>query len=208
MDHRWKASGLAVLAGIGLLLSGCSTSPLAPGGSSQTGTSGSRGAPPVVSFAPDGSADYVDAPCDSTGSAPADSTPGVLDLLHPNRVSASARIDGSVGGFLRAGRFLVRVPPGAFTGAATVTVTMPDSALMLCDLSISPLSANHFKVPVELVADLSATNLADASTCTMYWYDPTRFVWMNLVGKTRTSGSLVLTNLDHFSKYASGKAGW
>jgi hypothetical protein len=206
MDDRWKASGFAVLAGIGLLLSGCGTSPLGPGGSSQTGTS--RGAPPIVSFAADGTVDYVDAPCDSAGGAPADSTPPTPDPLHPNLVSASARIDGSVGGFVRAGRFMVWVPAGAFTGPATVTVTMPDSALMLCDLSISPASANHFRVPVQLVADLSSATLTDASTFTMYWYDPTLISWLSLRGKSRTSGALVLTDLNHFSKYASGKAGW
>jgi hypothetical protein len=206
MDRRWKASGLAVLAGIGLLLSGCSTSPLDPGASSQTGTG--RGAPPVVSFAADGTVNYVDAPCDSTGSASTDSTSLIADLLHPNLVSVSARIDGNVGGSVRAGRFTVKVPAGAFVGPATVTVTMPDSTLMLCDLSISPAAANHFAVPVLLVADLSSATLTDASTFTMYWYDPTLVSWLSLIGKTRTTGSLVVTDLNHFSKYASGKAGW
>jgi hypothetical protein len=201
MDHRWRVSGLAVLAAVGLLLSGCGTSPLGPTGS-QTGTA-SFAAPPIANFAADGTVDYVDAPCDST-----DETPVALDLLPPTAVRGSARIDGSVGGAVRAGRFTVMVPPGAFAGPATITITMPDSALMLCELSISPASANHFKVPVQLVADLSSSRVTDASTFTMYWYDPTRILWKSLVAKSRTSGALLMTDLEHFSKYASGKAGW
>jgi hypothetical protein len=205
MDRRWRASRIAVLVGVGLLLSGCGTSPLGPADSSQgAGTGGSLSAPPVVSFQADGTVDYVDAPCDTTGGIL-----GVLDpLLFPTLAQASALIDGSLGGSVRAGRFTVKVPPGAFSGTATVTVTMPDSALMLCDLSISPASANRFKVPVQLVADLSSANLTDASTFTMYWYDPTRLLWMSLLSKSRTSGALVTTDLNHFSRYASGKAGW
>jgi hypothetical protein len=186
-----------------LLLSGCGQSPVGPTDPSQgSGAGGTRQAPPLVTVEPDGTVTYVDAPCDTANQT------GVIDPLLPASLRASAWISGSVGGVVRAGRFAVRIPAGAFPGVAQVTVTMPDSSMMLCDLSISPASVNQFKVPVQLVADLSATDMTDASTCTMYWYDPNRVLWKNLVAKTRTSGTLVVTDLDHFSKYAAGKAGW
>jgi hypothetical protein len=195
---------LAALVGVGLLLSGCGQSPLGPTDSSQSaGGGGGAQAPPVVTIAPDGTVAYVDAPYDTTLA-----TPGAVEPPAPATVSASAWINGSVGGVVRAGRFGVKIPAGAFAGTAQVTVTMPDSTMMLCDLSISPASANLFKVPVKLVADLASTNLTDASTYTMYWYDPNRVLWKSLVAKSRTSGTLVVTDLDHFSRYASGKAGW
>ena len=204
MARRWRASGLWVLMGAVLLLSGCGQSPVGPTDPSQgSGAGGTRQAPPLVTVAPDGTVTYVDAPYDTMKE-----TPGGVLPLPPASVRASAWISGSVGGVVRAGRFAVRIPAGAFLGLAQVTVTMPDSSMMLCDLSISPASANQFKVPVQLVADLSATDMTDASTCTMYWYDPNRVLWKNLVAKTRTSGMLVVTELDHFSKYAAGKAGW
>jgi len=204
MERRWRASGLAVLAGISLLLSGCGQSPLGPTGSSQSAGGGaSRQAPPLVTFQADGTVTYVDAPCDTLQGAP-----GTLVDMLPVSLRGSAWIIGSLGGVVRAGRFAVIVPAGAISGAAQVTVTMPDSTMMLCDLSISPPSANQFKIPVQLVADLSSAKLLDVSKCTTYWYDPNRATWMSLAAKSRTSGPLVLTDLNHFSKYASGKAGW
>ncbi len=117
-------------------------------------------------------------------------------------------LDGALGGVLHVGRFTVDVPVDAFSGTATVTVSIPDSLVVLCDLSISPLPANGFKVPVKLTANLSSADLTDASTCTMYWYDPNRLTWCNMLSKSRTSGTLVTTSLDHFSRYAAGKTGW
>src|SRR6266850_2367488 len=143
------------------------------------------------------------APIDTMSTLPAES----LEAASPTAVRVSASMDGDRGGMLRAGRFSVKVPPGALTGIATVTLTMPDSTMMVCDLSIAPSSANTFKVPVQLTADLSSTDV-DASTLTMYWYDPNHLTWVNCSAKSRTLGTLVTMSLDHFSRYGAGKAGW
>jgi hypothetical protein len=79
---------------------------------------------------------------------------------------------------------------------------------MLCDLSISPPTANRFKIPAQLMADISCASITDASTFTVYWYDPTRLAWVSLLARSRTSGTAIVTSLDHFSRYAAGKAGW
>ena len=198
MSRRLRASALGLLAGIGLSLAGCSQSPLTPGDLALNGVT-----PPIVAFASDGTVGYVWAPvgADVDGSAP-------LPPSLPRRVSASNSIDGSRGGTVKVGRFTVRVPAGAFSGSATVTVSMPDSTVMICDLGIAPVAANGFRTPVELTADLSAPGVADASNFTMYWYDPARQVWVNLEMRSNHSGASVKTALDHFSKYGAGKAGW
>ena len=201
MSGTRRAPALAVLALVGacLVLAGCETSPLGPGNTAQSASM----APPVVALAPDGTVDYVWAPMDT---AHAESVGTVSPL--PRSESGSTRIDGSRGGAVHAGRFSLKVPAGAFDGIATVTLSMPDSTVMVCDLSITPASANRFKVPVQLIADLSSTDITDISTLTMYWYDPSRVTWVNCSSKSRSMGTLVTMGLDHFSRYAAGKAGW
>jgi hypothetical protein len=197
---RWrKASALSLIAGISLALGGCSQSPLSP---ENTAQNPEAAAPPIVRFEAD-SIDYVSAPVGSTVDGSVNLATGLTTT-----VSSTVKVDGSQGGMVRAGRFSVRLPAGAFSGTAIVTLSMPDSTVMICDLSISPSSANKFRYPALLTADLSSSRLTDASTFTTYWYNPTRLTWVSLYAKSSTSGSTITTALDHFSTYGSGKAGW
>src|SRR5207253_1628162 len=136
-----------------------------------------------VSIAEDGTTGYVEVP---------DGTPSVdsLGVASPLKtVAHTVAIDGDLGGEMRAGRFRLNVPAGAYKGVARITMTMPDSTVMVCDLAIAPVSANNFKVPVALTADLSSRSMTDASGCTNYWYDPSRLRWVSLVSKSRCSGA-------------------
>jgi hypothetical protein len=205
MKDPRKASALAALICVGLVLAGCGQSPLAPGETGQGGVT-VHSTPPVVTLAGDGTVDYVQAPVESTLTE--DVNEDINIVAYPKAERVSVRVAGSRGGAVRAGRFSLKIPPGAFEGDATVTITMPDTTVMVCDLSIAPLSANGFKVPVVLTADLSSTDLPDASTLTMYWYDPSGLTWVNCSAKSRTMGALVTMSLEHFSRYAAGKAGW
>ena len=198
MNFRFRASALGLLVGTVLVLAGCSKSPLSPGS-----PSGTASAPPIVSFDSDGAVSYVGAP---VGDQVAD--PMKAGGVTPRAVSSSSVIDGNRGGSVRAGRFSVRLPAGAFVGPATVTVSMQDSTVMICELSITPQAANKFKNSAELTADLSSPDVVDASAFTMYWYDPAKADWVNLFAKSRVNGSNVTTTLDHFSTYGAGKAGW
>jgi len=204
MERRFRASGLAALVGVALALAGCGQSPLAP--DTRSGSPGVLApvTPPLVSIAEDGTLSYVTAPV----SAGADSASPPLASPPPRSLAATARVDGNLGGTIRAGRFSVMIPPGAFVGPATVTVSMPDSTVMICDLAISPAAANKFLKPVQLMANLYSPDMTDASGCTNYWFDPTRNTWVSLATKSRCSGATITTNLSHFSKYGSGKAGW
>ena len=69
-------------------------------------------------------------------------------------VSASLKIKGQDGGTLSAGIFTVVIPPGAYEGSATITVSQPDPAQPVAVLSIHPNDKNAFAVPVTLTASL------------------------------------------------------
>ena len=201
MYVRWRAVSLAALVAVSFVLGGCGESVLAPESpSSGGGTTTTATAPPLATFSVDGTMEYL---------ADTLSSDSLIELpLSTKTVTVSAEIDGEKGGALLCGRYSLKVPSGAFKGLGVITMTMRDSTVMVCNLSISPVSLNNFNTPVELTADLSSTNMLDASGCTNYWYDPTRTLWVSLIAKSRCSGSLITTTLDHFSTYGSGKAGW
>ena len=203
MSHRWMSLGLVVLVGAVLALAGCSQSPLGPV-DTDSGDRFNSVRPPLATFDSDGVMDYVTAPV----AAEPDSSPVDVSGSTPTSITATARMDGNEGGTVRAGRFSVTIPAGAFVGPATVTLCVPDPDVMICELSISPKAANQFKVPAQLTADLSSVGMTDASEYTNYWYDPARQTWVSLVAKSRCSGTLITTDLQHFSTYGSGKAGW
>ncbi len=137
----------------------------------------------------------------------ADGTP-VLDATSASRaLTSSVDIDGAVGGALRCGRFVLKVPPGAFDGKGTVTMKVPDSELAFVDLSISPSTLNQFKTGVALSYDPTGLNLTDALT--IYWYNTGTQDWVDLHARTNLSPTGYPTVLlNHFSPYGGGKAGW
>lgn len=87
-------------------------------------------------------------------------------------LSGSAIIVGSRGGKVSAGRFTVIVPPLAIRGTAIITIEVPDSSRLLCDISISPPSANNFLQPVTLRTDCSGIPGIHLDQLVTFWYDP------------------------------------
>jgi hypothetical protein len=191
------------------------TSPLATGGGTVTPASG----PQVLKVNADGSVSFVSLP-----PALLSPTPIPLDnnlTYDPRRVVVvTARVDGAVGGRVICGRFVATVPAGAFAGVGTITMTLPDSTLMLCDLEVSPAELNGFAVPVDLALHTSGTG-ADLDSLDIYWWDPANSAWTSmgcqkavlepvLADEVLTAEPVtgVSLQLNHFSKYAAGKAGW
>jgi len=195
---NWLARATAAAAAA-LLLAGCGTTPTGP--AAPAPGSASASAPPVLSVASDGSFEYVAAPTadpllaqgrDGGGGAPS------------RALSRSAVIDGKVGGTLTCGRFVVTVRPGAYSGVGTVTMAMDDSALAVVDLSIAPKGLNGFAVPVEL--SFNPRGLALTSPVTIFWLDSR--TWVDLGARPQPGTGLPTADLQHFSKYSAGKAGW
>ena len=133
----------------------------------------------------------------------------------PRAIHASALIDGAVGGKLQCGRFLLSIPPGAFAGEGTISMSMADSHVMVVDLEIDPVGLNGFKKPVKLCLLTDGTRV-DESDVQLYWWNAKYSEWKglecdkDLSDDTPVTGASegLLTDLDHFSRYSGGKAGW
>lgn len=200
--------GTTVLLVLALSVAGCGDSlqgPAPPGG--DTGGTDPVGSEPlagpeILTIAADQTVRYL-----RLAVEPVDET--------PRSVHASAVLDGAEGGTLRCGRFLLSVPAGAFEGEGTVSMSMPDSTVMVVDLEITPGERNDFKEPVKLCLLTDGTGLEEEDL-QIYWWDPEKADWKALgcdkdlsddTAITGTSEGL-LTHLSHFSRYSGGKAGW
>jgi hypothetical protein len=197
---------LALATATLLALAGCGTQPLAPGslagGAGTDATVVESSGPPILTFASDGTATFTPAPMD----APREDAHELLGLLNSLLSTTFKVIDGLLGGTVTNGRYSVEIPAGAIDGSGKVSLVMVDPNKMIVDLSITPLSLNSFSVPVTLVAD--TRGLALTEPLTIYYYDPVQRKWIDL-GATRDPNTGRLTvKLYHFSRYATGKAGW
>lgn len=199
-----------------LLAAGCGTSPTAP----PPTTTAQAPSLPVLLVSADGTAGFMQA----------DSVVAVAEVADPSlALQVSKEVDGSKGGWLQCGRFLLTVPPGAFDSVATITMSMRDSTAMVVDLGIAPASRNKFNLPVVLACN--TTGLAvPADSVSLYWYNPAAVTWVGMtstktlvpatdcVQQLAASGEScpdlssvtdgVTTQLQHFSTYSAGKAGW
>lgn len=194
----------SVAAVLGIALVGCTDLPFEPSAEAPASSNGSSELP-VLTVAPDRGVAYDSLP---SGEELYQKYPySVYPVDGSPALSVSAKIDGSAGGSLRGGRFVLRVPAGAYDGIATVTMTLPDSTVMLCDMEISPVSLNAFKVPVDLRLDTSDLSI-DPSELSIYWYDPLRERWVDMYATPDPVSGGITESLSHFSRYAGGKAGW
>jgi len=118
---------------------------------------------------------------------------------------------GILGGVVSVGNFTVVFPPAALLTTATVTVSQPDLAHPVVNLSISPASANRFLLPVLLVADVKPMNPSLLSIATIGYYNPATGKWETVASTISVLNLTVTAQLWHFSTYrvqAGGKAGW
>lgn len=121
---------------------------------------------------------------------------------------SSALIDGRVGGELSSQAWTVVVPPGAFNGVATVTMTVMNGPNPTIELGISNPLSNHFQLPVVL-----RHRAVSAKGKGIFRWDPASQVWVRVPAQMINYNTNVLTAfLDHFSTYSvqniGSKAGW
>jgi hypothetical protein len=208
---------------LGLLLSagGCAESPLAPlAPGAPEGSPVVAGGPEVLKLNPDGTTSFVPMPSGWLAPTPLPYEPGAV--FDPRRrLSVTASIHGAAGGRLVCGNYVLTFPAGAFEGVGSVTMTLPDSTLMLCDLDVAPASLNAFLKPVDLALHTTGTD-ADLDSLQVYWWDEENSAWVDMGCQKSTNlervleGELATTEstkgvklpLTHFSRYATGKAGW
>ncbi|HET9950191.1 MAG TPA: hypothetical protein VFS09_00205 [Candidatus Eisenbacteria bacterium] len=220
---RSRSAVRALLAVASLLLGiaavGCNSTPTAPAGSGGGGTA-PYDSPPLLQIEADGSASWVSLPVALRSGSPGTSYDDAT--FDPSRrLSASVTIDGTLGGRVVCGRYVATVPAGAFAGVGTITMTLPDSTLMLCDLEISPADLNGFLAPIDLALHTTKTS-TDVDSVDFYWWDTEKGDWTSMGSQKSTTLDPVLTDellgtdpivgvrldLNHFSRYMAGKAGW
>ena len=226
MSSSWHLSvRIRALAAATLLLAfvfGCGTSPVGPDPASSGGPGGDPApaptGPEVLVINPDGSVSYTRPP-DESGSSAAPALRTEVLPAADRKLSQSVMMDGAVGGKMRCGRFVLLVPAGAFVGTGTVTMSMPDSTVMIVDLSIEPADLNGFQKPIDLAITTTDVSVSPDSL-QIYYYNPDSKEWQSLSCDTAlqddprlvedvvTVTRGLLTPLTHFSKYSAGKAGW
>lgn len=187
---RFATGWMQTLAAAGFMavvLSGCGGLPLNAPSLDALG-------PPAATTGWSGTPDFIS------------TVPALGAKLPTTGLSASAGINGSIGGTVTCGRFRVRIPAGAFSGKGTVTMTVADTAVAVVSLSISPSNLNNFKIPAALSYNPTGLGLTDPVV--IYWYDSQRRVWVSLATGVDVSTGLPTVLLTHFSQYGAGKAGW
>ena len=156
------------------------------------------------------------APSGSTAGATGGSSSQVLglSLLGGSSSSTTSKsvVVGLLGGVVSVGEFTVVIPPLALRQTATITVSQPDLAHPVVNLSIAPASANGFLLPVLLVANAKRLDPALLSVATISYYNPTTAQWETVPGASVSLLNLTVSApLMHFSTYrvtVGGKAGW
>ena len=120
-------------------------------------------------------------------------------------VTGSQTIDGRVGGSVSVGSFRIDVPAGAFQGSATISITQSDPNVLVCDIGISPASANGFAVPVTIVSKLPT---AQSVNDVWLWYDASVNAWRPIGSQPNLTTLELSSPLWHFSTYGVERAGW
>jgi hypothetical protein len=129
-----------------------------------------------------------------------------------NQATTKRVIVGLLGGIVSAGDFTLVIPPAAITGTVTVTVSQPDLDHPIVNLSISPASANRFRLPVLMIANAKRMDHSLIGIAEINYYNPATGQWERVPGSSVSILNLTVTApLMHFSTYrvgAGGKAGW
>ena len=187
-DHAGNRSATAVwsvltlLAGL-LIMTGCGVEDPASPGSSDSSSS------PWIGDAPQGDMSL------GRGAPPWAGIP----------VQTTTLIYHDVGGQLASGRYTVDIPPEALPW--NVFYTMEYRTTGIVRVGLGPHGA-QFNEPVTVSIDLNGTSARPTDDITLYWFDESKGVWVDVGGDWDPSTMTLTAKLDHFSEYQPGRAGW
>ena len=214
--HARRIAALLLAAILSVGLEGCGDVPTAPKAPE------APAGPPLLVVEDGGTTTFEQVPT---------ATADTLPVVESRAIKYTKEIDGTKGGWVRCGRFFLVVAAGAFDSIGTVTMSMPDSTLMVVDCTITPARLNHFYAPVYLAVNTTNTD-AVSDSLSIYWMDPGTRSWTDVTtAKTVTTATDCVTTLEgyvygygcpdaswassgvsstlqHFSRYSTGKAGW
>lgn len=133
----------------------------------------------------------------------------VWPLDHPARHNAegvrSVVIDAKAGGQLQSGRVRLDFPPGALTEDTEITIVNLKRADEKVYFELLPHGL-QFQIPVSLTVYLGGTGVGPHDDLRQYWWDTNTGEWVDIGGAWQFPS--LVTSLDHFSRYRTGRAGW
>ncbi|MBU1701841.1 MAG: hypothetical protein KJ970_03180 [Candidatus Eisenbacteria bacterium] len=112
-------------------------------------------------------------------------------------------IDADKGGEVKYDRYKVKFPKYALDEDTYITVRDPGSDYLICELEPHGIV---FNVPVELEMDFKDLDYIPFTDWTIWWFNDGAGCWENQGGTF--AGEKLNVDLNHFSKYAAGRAGW
>ena len=164
---------------------------------------GCQGSPARLADVPDPSS--VLGPGGEIWVNPAHGGSAALQKNDKETLSQTFSLDASKGGKFKFDRYTVDFPPNAVEADAQVTIAISSSAIVECDLSISPATLNHFSQPVTLTINVQGTNVTPENLDGLFIYWQAPGGWTKVGHRTDPVNFTVSGDLQHFSNY---RAGW
>jgi hypothetical protein len=85
--------------------------------------------------------------------------------------TAALTVAADSAGVLHVGRWTLSIHKNSLPQRAVISLSVTDPASMEVFVTVTPASANNFKVPIELVADCSDLPGMSLNTDTIYWWN-------------------------------------
>lgn len=130
---------------------------------------------------------------------------GVLGRSYQARQGLT--IQPAVGGKLEAGRYSMTVPPYALNTVAVYTMEFTEPGIVEVQLGPHGAVFNEGR-SVRLDIDLHGTDVGPDDDITLYWLDESTGQWVDVGGVWTPQTMTLKAELDHFSTYRPGRAGW
>jgi hypothetical protein len=123
----------------------------------------------------------------------------------PETLTEKKVIDRENGGSVALEEITVDFPPMSLEEDTEITILTQDRPGDRVVFDLLPHGIK-FDKPVTLTVDLSGTGIGPEEDATIYWFDPEARDWVDL--EANWQWPIASIQLDHFSRYGSGRAGW
>lgn len=127
--------------------------------------------------------------------------------LGPGSKMAQFDVDPIFGGTYSAGRIVVEIPAGAINEVIKLKIHDHTIGNMAVSGDLLP-HGYQFNEPVTLTFSLTGTVAEDWDDATIFWLNEETNQWVNIGGTRDLEANTLWVELDHFSSYGVGRAGW
>jgi hypothetical protein len=114
-------------------------------------------------------------------------------------------IKANKGGSIKLDRFEIDIPDDALSEDTYITLRDPGSLYLICDLEPHGIT---FMTPVTLEMNLKNLDIDGFNDWTIFWLNDFTGDWEDQGAVFDPDKEKVTANLEHFSRYGGGRAGW